>query len=107
MLSLTTVAAIDLAAERIKARRAGKSDVTPEIADALAVHSDGWDEAYRVDTSRGLDHSVLVAQNVGAKRSSSSDFCRLHGRKWGVAAGLSEGRLAIEPGTNSFLPRQF
>ena len=64
LVDLMCVATTDTAAARIKARRAGNSDVTPEIADALAVHSNGWDEAYRVDTSRGLDHSVLLAQNV-------------------------------------------
>jgi hypothetical protein len=31
---------------------------------ALAAQNNGWDDAYRVDTSRGLDHSVLLAQNV-------------------------------------------
>jgi hypothetical protein len=35
-----------MAADRIKARRAGNSDVTPEIADALDVHN-GCDDACR------------------------------------------------------------
>jgi hypothetical protein len=35
-----------MAADRIKAWWAGKSDVTPEIADALDVHN-GCDDAYR------------------------------------------------------------
>jgi aminoglycoside phosphotransferase family enzyme/predicted kinase len=63
LVDLMCVAPTDMAADRIKERRAGNSDVTPEIADALDVHN-GWDDAYRVDTSRGLDQSVLVAQNV-------------------------------------------
>jgi uncharacterized protein len=63
LVDLMCVAPTDMAADRIKARRAGNSDVTPEIADALDVHN-GWDDAHRVDASRGLDHSVLLAQNV-------------------------------------------
>jgi len=63
LVDLMCVAPTDMAADRLKERRAGNSDVTPEIADALDVHN-GWDDAYRVDTSRGLDHSVLLAQNV-------------------------------------------
>jgi predicted kinase len=63
LVDLICVAPTDIAAERIKERRAGNSDVTPEIAVALDVHN-GWDDAYRVDTSRGLDQSVSLAQNV-------------------------------------------
>jgi aminoglycoside phosphotransferase family enzyme/predicted kinase len=63
LVDLMCVAPTDMAAERIKERRRGNSDVTPEIADALDVHN-GWDDAYRVDTSRGLDQSMLLAQNV-------------------------------------------
>jgi predicted kinase len=63
LVDLMCAAPTDMAVERIKERRGGNSDVTPEIADALDVHN-GWDDAYRVDTSRGLDQSVLSAQNV-------------------------------------------
>jgi aminoglycoside phosphotransferase family enzyme/predicted kinase len=63
LVDLMCVAPTDMAVERIKERRGGNSDATPEIADALDVHN-GWDDAYRVDTSRGLDQSVLLAQNV-------------------------------------------
>jgi uncharacterized protein len=62
LVDLICVASTDMAAERIKERRGGNSDVTPQIADALDVH-DGWDDAYRVDTSHGLDQSVLLAHN--------------------------------------------
>jgi uncharacterized protein len=63
LVDLMCVAPTDMAAERINERRGGNSDVTPEIADALDAHN-GWDDAYRVDTSRGLEQSVLMAQNV-------------------------------------------
>ena len=63
LVDLMCVAPTDMAADRIKERRAGNSDVTPEIADALDVY-DRWDDAYQVDTSRGLDQSVLSALNV-------------------------------------------
>jgi predicted kinase len=63
LVDLMCVASTDMAAERIKERRGGNSDVTPEIADALDAH-DGWDDACRVDTSRGLEQSVLLAQNI-------------------------------------------
>jgi len=63
LVDLMCVAPTDMAADRINERRGGNSDVTPEIADALDVHN-GWDDAYRVDTSRGLDQSVSLAQNV-------------------------------------------
>jgi aminoglycoside phosphotransferase family enzyme/predicted kinase len=63
LVDLMCVAPTDMAAERINERRAGSSDVTPEIAVALDVHN-GWDDAYRVDTSHGLDQSVSLAQNV-------------------------------------------
>jgi len=63
LVDLMCVAPTDMAADRIRERRAGNSDVTPEIADALDVY-DRWDDAYQVDTSRGLDQSVLSALNV-------------------------------------------
>jgi aminoglycoside phosphotransferase family enzyme/predicted kinase len=64
MVELMCVATIDTAAQRIRARRPGNSDVTPEIAVELATQSDRWDDAYRVDTSRGRDLSVLSAHSV-------------------------------------------
>jgi aminoglycoside phosphotransferase family enzyme/predicted kinase len=63
LVDLMCVAPTDMATERINERRAGSSDVTPEIAVALDVHN-GWDDAYRVDTSHGLDQSVSLAENV-------------------------------------------
>ena len=64
LVELMCVATIDAAARRIRARRPGNSDATPEIAAALATQSDRWDDAYRMDTSRGRDLAVLSAHNV-------------------------------------------
>ena len=64
LVELTCVAEVDVAANRIKTRRAGNSDVTPGIAVELAAQNNGWETAYRVDTIRGLDYSVLRAHDV-------------------------------------------
>jgi uncharacterized protein len=64
MVELRCVATIDTAAHRIRTRRRGNSDVTPEIAVALATQSDRWDDAYRVDSSRGRELAVLRAHDV-------------------------------------------
>jgi aminoglycoside phosphotransferase family enzyme/predicted kinase len=56
--------AIDMAADRIKTRRQGNSEVTPEIAASLPARIDGWDTAHRVDSSLGLEHSVMSAHDV-------------------------------------------
>ncbi|WP_156659226.1 bifunctional aminoglycoside phosphotransferase/ATP-binding protein [Mycobacterium sp. 852002-53434_SCH5985345] len=54
-------ATADVAADRIKTRPAGNSEVTPEIAAALAAGYADWDGAHRIDTSRRAD---LVAREV-------------------------------------------
>ena len=64
LVELMCVATIDTAARRIRTRRPGNSDVTPEIAVALATQSDRWDDAYRVDTSRGRELAVSCAHDV-------------------------------------------
>ena len=64
LVELRCVATNDTAAERITTRRRGNSDVTPEIAAALASWNTGWDTAYSVDTSRSLEASVQAAQDV-------------------------------------------
>ncbi|OBH92419.1 hypothetical protein A5678_09190 [Mycobacterium sp. E2733] len=53
--------AADVAADRIKTRPAGNSEVTPEIAAALAAGHADWDSAHRIDTSR---RSGLVAREA-------------------------------------------
>ncbi len=64
VVEIVCVATADLAAERITTRRRGNSDVTPEIAAALASRNNGWDTAYPVDTSRPLEDSVQAALGV-------------------------------------------
>jgi aminoglycoside phosphotransferase family enzyme/predicted kinase len=54
----------DMAADRIKTRRPGNSEVTPEIAEALAAQQNGWDTAHRLDTSRALEYLVREADEV-------------------------------------------
>ena len=57
-------ATVDMAADRIRTRRPGNSDVTPEIAAALAAQHNGWDTAHRMDTSRPLEDSLQEAHDV-------------------------------------------
>jgi uncharacterized protein len=64
IVELMCVATVDTAADRITTRRPGNSDVTPDIAAALAVQQNGWDTAYRVDTTRSVEHSVRDAHDV-------------------------------------------
>lgn len=54
-------ATADTAAGRIATRRGGNSEVTPEIAAALAERRAGWDTAHRIDTSRPVRDSVREA----------------------------------------------
>jgi uncharacterized protein len=80
LVELMCVATVDMAADRITTRRSGNSDVTPEIAAALAVQHNGWDTARRVDTCRSLGHSVQAAHDAwrraiyapGLQRSAES-----------------------------------
>jgi hypothetical protein len=64
LVELRCSATVDMAADRITTRRTGNSDVTPEIAAALASAQSGWDTAHRIDTSRTLEHSVREAHDV-------------------------------------------
>lgn len=64
IVELVCVATGDIAAERITARRRGNSEVTPEIAAALASRNNGWDTAHTVDTSRSLEHSAQAAEDA-------------------------------------------
>jgi uncharacterized protein len=64
LVELMCWATVDMAADRIATRRPGNSDVTPEIAAALASQQSGWDTAYSVNTSRSLEHSVQAAHDA-------------------------------------------
>jgi aminoglycoside phosphotransferase family enzyme/predicted kinase len=55
---------VDTAAGRITNRRPGNSEVTPEIAAALAAERAGWDTAHRIDTSGAPDDSAREALEV-------------------------------------------
>jgi uncharacterized protein len=80
LVELMCFTPVDMAAGRITTRRPGNSDVTPEIAAALASQQNGWDTAYPVDTSRSLEHSVQAAHDAwrrviyapGLQRSAES-----------------------------------
>jgi hypothetical protein len=63
LVELMCVAKVDVAANRIRARRPGNSDVTPEIAEEMSAQNNRWETAYRVDTSCGLEYSLLRAHN--------------------------------------------
>jgi aminoglycoside phosphotransferase family enzyme/predicted kinase len=52
---------VDTAAARITTRRPGNSEVTPEIAAALAAERAGWDTARRIDTSGAIEDSAREA----------------------------------------------
>jgi uncharacterized protein len=64
LVELECSASVDAASERITTRRPGNSDVTPEIAAALASQRSDWDTAYPVDTSRSLEYSVQSAHDA-------------------------------------------
>ncbi|WP_156751897.1 bifunctional aminoglycoside phosphotransferase/ATP-binding protein [Mycobacterium sp. E2497] len=54
----------DVAADRIRTRPAGNSEVTPAIAAALAAGHADWDGAHRIDTSRRPDLVAHEAQDL-------------------------------------------
>jgi aminoglycoside phosphotransferase family enzyme/predicted kinase len=64
VVELMCSAMADVAADRITKRPPGNSDVTPEIAAALASQQSDWDTAYSVDTSRSLEHSIQTAHDA-------------------------------------------
>ncbi len=64
MVELMCSATVDSAAGRITARQPGSSEVTPEIAAAMAARHSGWDTAHRIDTSRASEDSVRAAHEV-------------------------------------------
>jgi predicted kinase len=64
MVELMCSATVDTAAGRITTRRSGNSEVTPQIAEALAAQRAGWDTAHRIDTSRAPEDSAQEALDV-------------------------------------------
>ncbi|OBH25926.1 hypothetical protein A9X03_12620 [Mycobacterium sp. E1715] len=60
-------ATADVAADRIKTRPAGTSEVTPEIAAALAAGHADWVGAHRIDTSRRPDLVAREAHDLWAR----------------------------------------
>lgn len=67
IVELVCSAGSDLAADRISTRRPGSSEVTPEIAAALAAGGTGqtgWDSAHRIDTSRPLPQALAEARGI-------------------------------------------
>jgi predicted kinase len=52
---------VDTAAGRIATRQPGNSEVTPEIAAAMAAERAGWDTARRIDTSGAVEDSARAA----------------------------------------------
>ncbi|ORW61003.1 hypothetical protein AWC20_07140 [Mycobacterium parmense] len=59
------------AGDRIRTRRPGTSQVTPEIAAAMAARRAGWDTAQVIDTSRPLDQSAAEAHDVWRRAVST------------------------------------
>jgi hypothetical protein len=53
-LEILCATSVDTAVERVRGRTAGASEVTPQIARAVAIRDDTWDTAYPIDTSQAL-----------------------------------------------------
>ncbi|MCA9862100.1 MAG: AAA family ATPase [Mycobacterium sp.] len=79
MVELACVAALDASITRIRSRTESSSQVTPEIATALADHpgTGAWPGAHPIDTTRELAESIaeatevcLTAQNPVAQKTS-------------------------------------
>jgi uncharacterized protein len=67
MVELKCSATVDMAAGRIKTRQPGNSDVTPEIAAALAAQHADWESAHQIDTSRTLEYLVREAHDIWSR----------------------------------------
>lgn len=63
-VELRCAAATETAAGRITTRAPGNSEVTPEIAAAMAAQQAGWDTAHRIDTSGSPGDSAREALGV-------------------------------------------
>ena len=64
LVELMCTATVDTAADRIRTRRPGNSEATPEIATMLAAEQTGWDTAHRMNTSRPLEDSMRQAHDI-------------------------------------------
>ncbi|HNA51091.1 MAG TPA: hypothetical protein PK594_09595, partial [Mycobacterium sp.] len=65
MLQFACTATLDASVARIRARTETTSQVTPEIATALADRDEpAWRGAHRIDTSRPLADSVTEATEI-------------------------------------------
>ena len=68
MVELACAAPLDATVNRIRSRTDTTSQVTPEIATALADHAggprDGWPGAHRIDTTREPAESVAEALDI-------------------------------------------
>lgn len=66
MVELACVAGLDASIARIRLRTESTSQVTAEIATALAEHQGGgvWPRAYPIDTTRALAESVAEATRI-------------------------------------------
>lgn len=67
LIEFVCSATADVAADRIKTRTTGNSEVTPEIAAALAAGHADWDGAHRIDTSRRPDLVAREAHDLWAR----------------------------------------
>ena len=64
MVELSCAASLDTTVGRIRTRTHTTSQVTPEIATALAGQDSSWPQAHRIDTTRTLGDSVAEALHV-------------------------------------------
>lgn len=69
VVELMCAASVDLAADRIVTRRPGNSEVTLEIAAALAARRGGWHTAHVIDTSREPGQVLHEAAEVWRRTS--------------------------------------
>ena len=63
-LEFACAAPLDASVERIRTRTETTSQVTPEIAAALAGHGHTWPECHRIDTTRTPAESVAEALHI-------------------------------------------
>lgn len=63
-VELRCVTGVDTASDRITTRRPGSSEVTPEIAEAMAARNAAWDTAHPIGTSGSLEDSAREALTV-------------------------------------------
>ena len=64
IVEFACIAPLDDTVDRIRTRTHTTSQVTPEIATALAGHDTSWPQCHRIDTARPVAESVAEAMNV-------------------------------------------